>query len=309
MDVAIGSLTGREVSEVDDLSQELWRSRIAGKVYPDARRLVAAHHRAGHTVAMASSATRFQAADAARDLDIEHVLVTELEDDEGILTGQVRGPILWGPGKAQAVVDFAAANGVDLAESYAYGNGREDVPYLETVGRPAPAQPRRRAHHRGRVPRLAGAPAAARQPADARHRGQHRRLDGRARASASAPGSSPDWSTRTGVRRSPSPPPSPPSSRSPRPGSSSTSSARRTSGATVPRSSSSTTRASSTCRCSGRCCAATSPPSPRRSSPPTRSSRRWAGWPTWRTSTAPTAARRARPSPPPSTPSGPAPRS
>jgi putative phosphoserine phosphatase/1-acylglycerol-3-phosphate O-acyltransferase len=141
MNVAIGSMTGREVAEIDDLSQELWRSRIAGKVYPDARRLVAAHHRAGHTVAMASSATRFQAADAARDLDIEHVLVTELEDEEGILTGQVRGPILWGPGKAQAVVDFAAANGVDLTESYAYGNGREDVPYLETVGRPRPLNP------------------------------------------------------------------------------------------------------------------------------------------------------------------------
>ncbi len=90
---------------------------------------------------LASSATRFQAADAAADLDIEHVLVTEIEDEDGILTGKVRGPILWGPGKAQAVREFAAARGLDLAESYAYGNGREDVPYLEEVGRPHPLNP------------------------------------------------------------------------------------------------------------------------------------------------------------------------
>jgi len=141
MQVALGSLSGRELAEIDDLGQELWRSRIAGKVYPDARRLVDAHHKAGHTVAMASSATHFQAASAALDLDIQHVLVTEIEDEDGILTGRVRGPILWGPGKAQAVRDFAAGRGLDLAESYAYGNGREDVPYLETVGRPRPLNP------------------------------------------------------------------------------------------------------------------------------------------------------------------------
>ena len=119
----------------------MWRTKIAAKVYPDARRLVQAHLRAGHTVALASSATRFQAAAAAADLDIEHLLVTEIEDDEGILTGRVRGPILWGPGKAAAVEEFAAEQGLDLTESYAYGNGGEDELYLATVGRPRPLNP------------------------------------------------------------------------------------------------------------------------------------------------------------------------
>jgi putative phosphoserine phosphatase/1-acylglycerol-3-phosphate O-acyltransferase len=139
--VALGALAGRELAEIDALGQELWRTKIAAKVFPEARRLVTAHQRAGHTVALASSATRFQAAGAADDLDIEHLLVTEIEDDEGILTGHVRGPILWGPGKADAVRAFAAEQGIDLAESYAYGNGGEDELYLETVGRPRPLNP------------------------------------------------------------------------------------------------------------------------------------------------------------------------
>ncbi|MFN8195306.1 MAG: HAD-IB family hydrolase [Nocardioidaceae bacterium] len=138
VEVALGALAGRETAELEKLSQELWRRHIAPKVFPEARRLVAAHQAAGHTVAMASSATRFQAAAAAEDLDIEHLLVTEVESLGGILTGRVDGPILWGPGKAAAVEGFAEEMGLDLDESYAYGNGGEDVPYLETVGRPRP---------------------------------------------------------------------------------------------------------------------------------------------------------------------------
>ena len=141
VEVALEALAGREVADLDRFAQELWRTRIAGKVYPDARRLVGAHLKAGHTVALASSATRFQAASAAADLDIPHILVTEIEDEDGILTGKVSGPILWGPGKAQAVREFAAEQDVDLASSYAYGNGAEDVFYLEVVGRPRPLNP------------------------------------------------------------------------------------------------------------------------------------------------------------------------
>ncbi|MEZ5095925.1 MAG: HAD-IB family hydrolase [Nocardioides sp.] len=144
VDVALGALAGRSVEELEELGQQLFRTKVSGRVYPDARRLIAAHLDAGHTVALASSATRFQAQATAEDLGIPHLLVTEVEDDGGILTGKVRGRILWGPGKAAAVTEFAEEHGVDLAESYAYGNGGEDVPYLEVVGRPRPLTPTRR---------------------------------------------------------------------------------------------------------------------------------------------------------------------
>lgn len=136
--VGLGALQGMSLTDMEDMGQQLFRSKISGTLYPDARRLVRAHLRAGHTVALASSATRFQAQAAAQDLDIEHLLVTEVEALDGTLTGNVDGPILWGPGKAAAVEKFAAEQGLDLSESYAYGNGGEDVPYLETVGRPRP---------------------------------------------------------------------------------------------------------------------------------------------------------------------------
>lgn len=141
MDVAIRALAGRDAHEIEAMGQDLFRTKLAGRIYPDARLLVDAHLKAGHTVAMASSATSFQTAAAAHDLGIEHVLSTQVETRDGVLTGRVDGPVLWGPGKAAMVRTFADERGLDLGESYAYGNGGEDVPYLEEVGRPRPLNP------------------------------------------------------------------------------------------------------------------------------------------------------------------------
>ena len=50
-------------------------------------------------------------------------------------------PAIWGPGKARAVQAFALENGVDVAKSYLYADGDEDVPLLHLVGNPRPTNP------------------------------------------------------------------------------------------------------------------------------------------------------------------------
>lgn len=129
------SWAGRAEDELTELGERLWRQAVAGSLYPEAWRLVAAHRRAGHTVVLASSATRFQVEPAARALGVEHVLVTPVEFVDGLCTGRPGGPPLWRAGKAAAVRAFAPAHGIDLEHSYAYSNGDEDVPFLQTVGR------------------------------------------------------------------------------------------------------------------------------------------------------------------------------
>jgi HAD superfamily hydrolase (TIGR01490 family) len=140
---AVRALGGRDEAAVSELSQRLFEKRLAGSIHPEARDLVQTHQRQGHTVAIASSATRYQVEPLARDLGIEHVLCTELEVVAGRLTGRVKGPILWGRGKAEAVARFAAEHRLDLARSYGYGNRDEDVRFLELVGRPRPVNPGR----------------------------------------------------------------------------------------------------------------------------------------------------------------------
>ncbi|GAA3158795.1 hypothetical protein GCM10010531_07690 [Blastococcus jejuensis] len=134
---------GRSEDELVELGERLFVQGIAGSLYPEAWRLIAAHVRAGHTVVLASSATRFQVEPAARALGVEHVLVSPVEIVDGVCTGRPGGGLLWRAGKAAAVRSFAEEHDIDLAQSFAYSNGDEDVPFLRTVGRARALNPGR----------------------------------------------------------------------------------------------------------------------------------------------------------------------
>lgn len=141
--VAFSAMRGVSEESFADLGERLFRSKIAGTIRRESRALVAAHQRAGHTVAVASAATRYQVAPVARDLGVEHLVCTQLVVEDGQFTGATDGPMLWGRHKATGVRGFAKAHGLDLAQSYAYGNGYEDVAFLSSVGHPTALNPHR----------------------------------------------------------------------------------------------------------------------------------------------------------------------
>jgi putative phosphoserine phosphatase/1-acylglycerol-3-phosphate O-acyltransferase len=140
--MGVAAQVGRTRDEMREFSRHIFTTRIAEMVYPDARTLIDAHHRKGHTVVIASSATRPQIQPAADDLGVRHIVCTELQvDADGRYTGALASPIRWGEGKAQAVAAFAAEHGVDTAQSFAYGNGAEDAHFLQLFGRPCALNP------------------------------------------------------------------------------------------------------------------------------------------------------------------------
>jgi HAD superfamily hydrolase (TIGR01490 family) len=134
---------GRSEDELAELGERLFVQGISGSLYPEAWRLVEAHQRAGHTAVLASSATRFQVEPTARAMGVSHILVSPVEIVNGICTGRPGGPLLWRAGKAAAVRAFAGEHGIDLPQSYAYSNGDEDVPFLQTAGRARAINPGR----------------------------------------------------------------------------------------------------------------------------------------------------------------------
>ena len=134
---------GTAESVLEELGQEVFEKHLATQIYPESRALVRAHQERGHTVAVVSSATRYQAEPFARELGIEHVMYTELEVEDGIFTGRVVTPTCYGEGKTQAASELAARHDIDLEQSYFYTDSHEDLPLLEAVGRPRPLNPNR----------------------------------------------------------------------------------------------------------------------------------------------------------------------
>ena len=135
------SMAGLTDDEMWGLAEAVFRKDLAGRLYPEARALINAHQEKGHTVVILSSATQYQLAFAADELDIDNVIYTRIEVEDGILTGRMVGPACYGEEKYRAAGAFSISRGLDLQKSYFYSDGSEDLPLLKAVGFPRPLNP------------------------------------------------------------------------------------------------------------------------------------------------------------------------
>ncbi len=135
-------MKGRSLDEIDELGERIFVQHIVSRIYPEMRELVRAHLQRGHTVVLSSAALTVQVEPVARFLSIGNILSNRFEADEnGVLTGGVLQPVIWGPGKANVVQNYAAEHGIDLSKSYFYADGDEDVALMYLVGNPRPTNP------------------------------------------------------------------------------------------------------------------------------------------------------------------------
>jgi putative phosphoserine phosphatase/1-acylglycerol-3-phosphate O-acyltransferase len=144
--IALGAAAwkGRAQEDLDEMGERIFRKRIARLIYPEMRELVRAHQRRGHVVILSSSATSYQVEPVARSLGIDHVLCNRFEAKDGLLTGDVERPVIWGSTKADVVQKLADDLGVDLTASYFYADGDEDLALMHLVGHPRPTNPGKR---------------------------------------------------------------------------------------------------------------------------------------------------------------------
>jgi putative phosphoserine phosphatase/1-acylglycerol-3-phosphate O-acyltransferase len=141
MVAAAQMLRGVSEESYAKFGEEVFEKHLARQIYPEARALVEAHLEKGHTVAIISSATRYQIDSAAADLGIQKVLCTQLVVENGEFTGAVVKPTCWGQGKVTAAETLVQDCQVNLEESFFYTDSHEDVALLERVGKPQPLNP------------------------------------------------------------------------------------------------------------------------------------------------------------------------
>ncbi len=135
---------GMNESVLEEAGRQAFDKYLATEIYPESRAIVKAHQDMGHTVAIITSATRYQAEPVAVELGIDHLLYTRLAVEDGVLTGGVVRPTCYGEGKAEAARSLTAKHGLDLEQSYFYSDSHEDLPLFEIVGHPRPLNPNRK---------------------------------------------------------------------------------------------------------------------------------------------------------------------
>jgi phosphoserine phosphatase len=101
---------------------------------PGARTLVRTLKRLGYELAVVSGGFTQVIDQLVAELGIDHLAANELALEEGVLTGDLVGPIVDRAGKAEALIRFAATAGVPLAQTIAVGDGANDLDMLAVAG-------------------------------------------------------------------------------------------------------------------------------------------------------------------------------
>lgn len=135
-------VAGWSVQEVHDIAVETMHTVVTPAVYAEARELIAAHREAGHAVVIISASASVLVRPIAEALGIEHVVATELAEEDGRFTGEILH-YCKGPAKAEALAEMARKLGVDPGASFAYSDSATDIPMLAAVGNPVAVNPDR----------------------------------------------------------------------------------------------------------------------------------------------------------------------
>ncbi len=101
---------------------------------PGARTLVSTLKKLGHSVAVVSGGFTVVIEPLLKELEISHYRANTLEIVDGKLTGNVIGEIIDRAAKATALRDFAALEGVSLAQTIAIGDGANDLDMIAAAG-------------------------------------------------------------------------------------------------------------------------------------------------------------------------------
>ena len=123
----VALLEGLPVSAVDAVRAQV-------RLTPGARTLVRTLKRLGYAVGIVSGGFTCVTADLVDELGLDHALANELEVVDGRLTGRVRGRVVDRARKAEALREFAAAQGLSMAQTVAIGDGANDLDMLEAAG-------------------------------------------------------------------------------------------------------------------------------------------------------------------------------
>ncbi len=137
------SYRGLSSAEIKALADACYRTVFRPRRFPQALACIEEHRRANHEIVLVTGSIDFLIQPLADELGIADLLAPSLLESQGRFTGELDSRPMSDGEKARRVRDFAAAAGIDLAHSHAYGDSVTDVAMLEAVGFPHAVNPDR----------------------------------------------------------------------------------------------------------------------------------------------------------------------
>jgi HAD superfamily hydrolase (TIGR01490 family) len=140
-EAALAFIKGWRVEDMARLAEEIFDELMAERIWAGTRALAEDHLADGDRVWLVTAAPVELGQVIAGRLGLTGALGTVAEIRDGIYTGHLVGDMLHGPAKEVAVKALAAAEGIDLADCWAYSDSVNDLPMLGVVGHPCAVNP------------------------------------------------------------------------------------------------------------------------------------------------------------------------
>ena len=137
-------LTGLEEVLVKQLCQDVFDNFLVDTIRPEILESMESHRKNGGALILLSSATSLICEPVSNHLQLEDVISTQLESEQGKLTGFTQGKLVYGKEKKVQMYSFCKKHQYKPAEAYYYGDSHTDFHVMAAVGNPVAVAPDKR---------------------------------------------------------------------------------------------------------------------------------------------------------------------
>lgn len=137
-------LKGVEEASIIKLCHEIFDHIIKETIRSEILETIREHRAKKAAVILLSSATSPICQPVTRFLELDDMICTHLESENGILTGHTEGKLVYGPEKKIRMLAFCQDKGYDPREAWYYGDSHTDRWVMEAVGFPVAVSPDKR---------------------------------------------------------------------------------------------------------------------------------------------------------------------
>ncbi|MBK7133574.1 MAG: HAD-IB family hydrolase [Bacteroidales bacterium] len=134
-------LKGTKESELKELAAEIFNSRLKKSIRPLIEEKIRLHKKNGARVVILSSSVFPVCSAVAEYLNMDDVICTQLETENGIFTGRPDGSFCFNEAKVERLTSYCEINNTSLKTSWYYGDSTADLPALGIVGNPVCVDP------------------------------------------------------------------------------------------------------------------------------------------------------------------------
>jgi HAD superfamily hydrolase (TIGR01490 family) len=134
-------LKGMVVEDLVRLAQQCYREAISPRLSPVGLGLVREHQAQGHEIVLLTGSLAFLILPLQEELGADWLIATELGRGNGLVTGELVNLHPRGENKLRLLLHLSQTQGLDLSQSYAYGDHIQDLPLFRHIGHPVAVNP------------------------------------------------------------------------------------------------------------------------------------------------------------------------